>query len=323
MAQPLFQLGSFQFDLPNGVPQTLERSADYRWEGQDRILRDPAYQFVGPGNQEITLDGMLYPGLSGSASTMETLRTLAAAGEPQMLTNGLGKVFGKWAITSLREGLAVFAPGGGARQISFSVRLVRYGEDNPGTAAAPSSVALGSTPLNPFAAGLSLASGLQAAGSAFDATVWARNLPFQLPSLATAAKGAGFNLSQLANIARSVGNGNYVEAALGAFGVAGLNIDRTNVWTQLGVNAAGILQSMAQGKGPPAMAVLLEKLRPASYATLQQLGGSIGGAAGLRNLVKDAATISTVLDVDPHVTAAVRQVVNGAMVLTSSYPVLP
>jgi len=71
------------------------------------------------------------------------------------------------------------------------------------------------------------------------------------------------------------------------------------------------------------MAVLLETLRPATYQTLQQLAGSIGAANGVRNLVRDAATISTLLDVDPHVTAAVRQVVQGAVVLTSSFPVLP
>lgn len=323
MATPLFQLGSFQFDLPSGVPQTLERSADYRWEGQDRILREPAYQFIGPGNQEITLDGVLYPGFTGRTSTMETLRTLAAKGEPQMLTDGLGKVYGKWAIGSIREGLAVFAPGGGARQITFSIRLSRYGEDNPGAAAAPLSMALGQNPLNPFAAGLDLASGLKSVGSAFDATVWARSLPFQVPALAAATKAAGFNLGQLANIARSVGNKDYVGAALGAFGVAGLNINQSNAWTQLGLNAAGIVQQMALGRGAPAMSVMLEALRPVTYQTLQQLGGSIGGANGLRNLVRDAATISSILDVDPHVTATVRQVVQGAMVLTSRFAVLP
>ena len=323
MAQPLFQLGSFQFDLPNGVPQTLERSAEYRWEGQDRILRDPAFQFVGPGSQEITLDGVLYPGFSGRTSTMETLRTLAAGGEPQMLTDGLGKVYGKWAISSLREGLAVFAPGGGARQITFSVRLVRYGEDNPGAAAAPSSVSLGSTAFNPFTSTIDFTGGLRIDGSAFANTEFVRSLPNAFPVLAAATKQSGFNLGQLANIARSIGNKDYVGAALGAFGIAGLNVNQNNAWTQLGLNAAGIVQSMAQGKGPPTMAVMLEALRPVSYQTLEQLGGSIGGANGLRNLVRDAATITTVLDVDPHVTSAVRQVVQGVNILSSRFTIVP
>lgn len=323
-SSPLLQLGSFQFTLQAGTPQTLDRTADYRWEAQDRILREPAYQFVGPGSQEITLDGILYPGFSGTQSTMETLRTLAASGEAQMLTDGLGRVLGRWGITRVREGQGTFAPGGAARRIDFSLTLVRYGEDNPGTAASPLSVNLGSN-LPTFVTGLAGALGLEGAftdlGSPFDAGAWAASAANAVTT--TAAQGAGFSLGQLANIARSVGNGNYVGAALGAFGLAGLTVDQGNVWTQLGLNAAGMVQSMAQGKGAPSMAVALEALRPAAYQTLQDLAGSIGGANGLRNLVRDAATIVTSLDIDPHVTNGVRQLLYPVQVLTSPYPVPP
>jgi phage protein U len=321
MARPLFQLGSFQFDLPNGVPQSLDRTAEYRWELQDRLLRDPAAQFLGPGTQEITLDGVLFPGFSGRQSTMETLRELAAKGEPQMLTDGLGKVFGKWAIRRVQEGLGTFAPGGGARQITFNVGLVRYVEDNPGQAASPLSMNNASSYAGAAATALAGVAPLTGAGSAFKALDWATNPQFSVA--ATAAQNAGFSLGQLASIAKSVANNDYVAAVLGAFGIAGLTIDQSNVWSALGIDAAGILSNMATGRGAPTTAVLLETLRPASYQTLQQLAGSIGGANGLRNLVRDAATISTVLDVDPHVTAAVRQTVQAVTVLTSSYPMLP
>jgi|Laugresu1bdmlbsd_1035121.scaffolds.fasta_scaffold01792_2 phage protein U len=321
MARPLFQLGSFQFDLPNGVPQTMERTAEYRWELQDRLLREPAAQFVGPGSQQIELAGVLYPGFSGRQSTLETLRELAAQGQPQMLTDGAGRVFGRWAIRGLREGRGLFAPGGNARQIDFSVTLVRYGEDNPGQAASPLSMNNASSYAGVASNALAGLSPLTADGSAFKALGWASSPQFS--AVAAQAQGAGFSLGQLAGIARSIGDNNYVGAALGAFGMAGLTVNQSDVWTGLGLNTAGILQSMAQGKGAPTMAVLLETLRPATYQTLQQLAGSIGAANGVRNLVRDAATISTLLDVDPHVTAAVRQVVQGAVVLTSSFPVLP
>ena len=318
MTSPILQLGSFQFTLPQGVPQTLERVADYRWGEQERILREPAYQFVGAGSQEITLDGILYPGFSGTQSTMETLRTLAASGEAQMLTDGLGRVLGRWAITRVREGQGTFAPGGAPRQVTFSLTLVRYGEDSPGLAASPLSVNLGSD-LPGFVSGLTgpLAVGAEAfagTGSPFDMTSWARSAANTVT--AAAAQGAGFSLGQLANIARSVGNGQYVQATLGAFGLAGLNIDQSNAWAQVGLNAAGLVESMAEGNGPPSMAVALEALQPVSYPLLQQVAGGIGGANGLRNLVQDAATIISVLDVDPHVTGAVRSVVQGISILS-------
>jgi phage protein U len=307
MARPLFQLGSFQFDLPNGVPQSLNRTAEYRWEVQDRLLRDPAAQFLGPGSQEITLDGVLFPGFSGRQSTMETLRELAAKGEPQMLTDGLGKVYGKWAIRSVQEGLGTFAPGGGARQISFNISLLRYVEDNPGEAASPLSMNNASSYAGVTSNALAGLSPLTSADSAFAALDWATNPQFS--AVSTAAQSGGLGLGQLAAISRSIVNQDYVGAALNAFGLSSLSSGQQGVWAQLGVNAAQLAQQWALGRGGEAMSVALDALRPATSAMLTTLGGSANGAAALASLIQDAATITTLLDVDPMITDAVRQVV--------------
>lgn len=306
MTRPLFQLGSFQFDLPNGVPQTLERTAAYRWETQDRLLRDPAAQFLGPGSQEITLDGQLFPGFSGRQSTMETLRELAQQGQPQMLTDGLGRVYGKWAIKQIREGLSTFAPGGGARQISFSINLVRYVEDNPGQAASPLSMNNASSFAGITSNALAGLQALTSPGSAFASLGWATSP--QAAVTAVAAQKAGFSLGQLGAITRSIANNDYVGAALGAFGLTGLSVQKQGVWGQLAINGAQLAQQMAQGRGAPAMSVALQALRPATGPMLTALGGSAGGAGALQALVRDAATIAAMLDVDPFITSAVRQV---------------
>ncbi len=68
-------------------------------------------------------------------------------------------------------------------------------------------------------------------------------------------------------------------------------------------------QQMALGRGAPAMSVALDALRPATSGMLTTLGGSSGGAAALGSLVRDAATIATLLDVDPFITDAVRDLV--------------
>lgn len=301
MTKPLFQLGSFQFDLPNGVPQSLERTAYYRWEEQGRLLRDPAHQFLGPGSQEITLDGNLFPGFSGRQTTMETLREAATKGEPQMLTDGLGRVYGKWAVKQIREGLDTFAPGGGARRITFSVQLVKYAEDNPGQAASPFSMNLGSSLAGNVTAAIAPYKEL---GSSFLATDWSQNPVFSQAS--TAAQGAGFNLGQLASISRSIGVLERVAPTLNAFGLSGFSTAQTGAWSQLGINAPAVLQQLAAGRGPAAMIPALEALGPASGASLLTLGGA-QGSLGLAAMVRNAATILTILDVDPFVTASVRQ----------------
>lgn len=303
MARPLFQLGSFQFDLANGVPQTLDRTADYRWDVQERLLRDPAAQFLGPGNQEITLDGVLYPGFSGRQTTMETLRELAAKGEPQMLTDGLGKVYGKWAIRRVQEGLSTFAPGGGARQISFGISLVRYSEDNPGEAASPLSMSNASYATT----GVEGFGSLTGQDSAFKAVDWAKNPQYSVA--ATQAQKGGLNLGQLASISRSIANQDYVGAALNAFGMNNLSSGQQGVWAQLGLSAAQMAQEWAQGRGAPTMAVALDALRPATTSMLNTLGGSPENGSALASMVRDAATLGTLLDVDPKITDAVRQVV--------------
>lgn len=302
MARPLFQLGSFQFDLPNGVPQTLDRTAEYRWELQDRLLRDPAAQFLGPGSQQITLDGVLFPGFSGGQATMETLRELGAKGEAQMLTDGLGKVYGKWAITRVQEGLGTFAPGGGARQISFNISLVRYVEDNPGEAASPLALAFKSTSSTLGSA--SFLSAFTNSGSAFDASSWAKASP-----IAVTAQNAGFSLGQLAGIAQSISDRDYVGAALGAFGINPLTTAQQSVWAGLGINAAQLAQQATLSRTAPAMSVALQALQPATSSMLNTLGGGAGGSQALTDLLSSAATITTMLDVDPFITDAVRQVI--------------
>lgn len=307
MARTLFQLGSFQFDLTNGVPQTLDRTAEYRWEVQDRLLREPAAQFLGPGSQEITLDGVLFPGFSGRQTTMETLRELAQQGAPQMLTDGLGKVYGKWAIRRVQEGLGTFAPGGGARQITFNVSLVRYAEDNPGEAASPLSMNNASSYAGVTTNALAGLSPLTGADSAFAAMGWATSPQFA--TFSTAAQSGGMSLGQLASISRSIVSQDYVGAALNAFGLNGLSTGQQGVWTQLGVNGAQLAQQWIQGRGGAGMAVALNALRPATTAMLTTLAGSAGGASALASLIQDAATITTMLNVDPKITDAVRQVV--------------
>lgn len=314
MTRPLFQLGSFQFDLPNGAPQTLDWNADYRWEEQGRLLRDPAQQFVGPGSQTITLDGRLYPGFSGRQSTMEQLRGIAREGEPLMLTDGIGRVYGRWAIKQVREGKNNFAPGGGARQIDFSIQLVFYGEDNPGQAASPLSV----QPSSALAGATSAAAqapNFTGTGSAFGALDWSQATQFQ--GLTQQATSSGFNLGQLASIASTgagiasqVSSGNYVGAALGTFGMTGIPAGQQSAWTQIGINAANLAQSYVNGNGPTGMSLAVDAAAVVGAPALQQLGiVQSQDVQAVNSLLRSSATVAELLRVDPQTTEALRPLI--------------
>ena len=77
--------------------------------------------------------------------------------------------------------------------------------------------------------------------------------------------------------------------------------------SELGIQGAQMVQSMAAGNGPAAMSVALDTLRTAAPSVISSLAGD--AAPGLQNVVRDAATIGTILNVDPKITEAVRAVV--------------
>lgn len=310
MSKPLYQLGDFQFDLPNGSPQSIDWNDDYRWEQQDRLLREPAQQWLGVGTREATFEGVLFPGFAGRQSTVQMLRTMAERGEPYMLTDGNGRVYGRWCIKALREGKSVFMDNGDARRIAFTMVLVRYGEDaNKGGPAAAGQI--------PGLEGFSLPviPGLGQFLPAGGFTDWLKGGPVQ--PLVQAATGGGFSLGQLAGMASTgvglasqISSGNYVGAALGTFGLFGIDAAKAGPWAQVGINAANLAQSYAQGNGPTGMALAVEAASLAGAPALQSLGiVSPQDSQAISSLLNSAATVGEILKVDPQVTDTLRPLI--------------
>lgn len=140
MTKVMMTLGKFRFSLGTAAYKSLRRSVEYRWEAQARAGRIPARQFVGPGNETIELDGVIYPqqqiggGEAGAQKRvglgqMDRLRAEAGRGEPLPLTDGMGNHWGKWCIERVEETRSAFFPDGAPRKIEFRLSLSRYGED--------------------------------------------------------------------------------------------------------------------------------------------------------------------------------------------------
>lgn len=57
----MLALGMFVFMRQTLPHQTMQRESDYRWPSNSRIGKRDAFQFLGVGEENITLAGVLYP----------------------------------------------------------------------------------------------------------------------------------------------------------------------------------------------------------------------------------------------------------------------
>ncbi len=127
----LLALGLFVFGLKTAPFDSLKRSTGQRWQAQNRVGIDPAYQWVGKGEDALTIDGVLMPELTGGPSNLDTLRAMADGGKAWIMTAGNGTVLGMWFIDSVEETRSAFLDDGTARKIEFSVALRRTTDESP------------------------------------------------------------------------------------------------------------------------------------------------------------------------------------------------
>ncbi|WP_313410578.1 phage tail protein [Stutzerimonas kunmingensis] len=125
----MMALGMFVFGLDTLAYQELQRQTDWRHPSTSRIGARPARQFVGPGDDAITLPGVLLAELAGDQASLDELREMADTGKAYALVEGTGKVYGQFVIESLSEGRTLFFRDGAARRIEFTLALKRVDDD--------------------------------------------------------------------------------------------------------------------------------------------------------------------------------------------------
>lgn len=121
----MMALGMFVFSLETLAYQEFQRQTDWRHGSTSRIGTNPARQYLGRGEDSITLPGVLLPALAGSPLSLDTLRMMADTGKAWPLVQGDGRIFGLWVIESLSETRTLFFRDGAARRIEFNLKLSR------------------------------------------------------------------------------------------------------------------------------------------------------------------------------------------------------
>jgi len=129
----MMKLGTLLFSVDTAAYQTISQQNQYRWQQQNRLGREPAYQYLGAGDTTLELEGVIYAHYKGGFGQVEAMRQEANQGKPLILVDGIGGIHGKWCIKSISETNSYFTSQGMPQKITFRLSIVKYGEDNHGT----------------------------------------------------------------------------------------------------------------------------------------------------------------------------------------------
>lgn len=125
----MMSIGQFVFSLTTLAYQDLQRQTSWRHAANSRVGARPARQFLGPGDDTITLSGMVAMEFSNGIASLEEIRTMADTGKAWPLVDGAGYVYGQWVVEGLNTTNTLFLANGVPRRVEFQISLTRV-DDN-------------------------------------------------------------------------------------------------------------------------------------------------------------------------------------------------
>lgn len=126
----MMALGFFVFGLHTVPYQQLQRQLVWRHPSNSRVGARPTRQFVGRGDETITLSGVLYPEVTGGKISLAALEAMADEGMAWPLIEGTGLFYGLYVVEEQSTTHSEFFPDGAPRKIEFSLKLARV-DDEP------------------------------------------------------------------------------------------------------------------------------------------------------------------------------------------------
>ncbi|KAG0190631.1 hypothetical protein DFQ28_001746 [Apophysomyces sp. BC1034] len=111
-----------------------QRRRAWKHRSQSRVGARDARQFVGVGDDTITLHGLVATGTIGSMASLSLLAGMGDSGAAHVLVDGLGNVYGAFVIESFNETATYHTKEGLARKIAFDLTLARVDDNALATA---------------------------------------------------------------------------------------------------------------------------------------------------------------------------------------------
>ncbi|MCS6192177.1 phage tail protein [Shewanella baltica] len=126
----MMTLGFFVFSRLTVPYQTSQHDMVWRHPTNSRVGARPSAQFLGVGDETLTLSGVLVPEITGGELSLDALRKMADTGKAYPLIEGRGSVTGFFVIEKISKGRSEFFSDGAARRIEFTIELKRVDEKN-------------------------------------------------------------------------------------------------------------------------------------------------------------------------------------------------
>lgn len=121
----LLALGLFVFGMDTLPYNQFQRRIDWRHARSERHGARAASQYIGPGQDAITLGGLLVPGVHGGFGDIDRLIAMADSGDHWPLVDGTGLVLGEYHILALDQNAQHVMAGGIPRAVDFIIDLDR------------------------------------------------------------------------------------------------------------------------------------------------------------------------------------------------------
>lgn len=129
-------LGFFPF-MPQGRAfETMSRTRKFDWQSQPRLMRRPALQFTGIGDESLTISGSWYKELTPNNEKIGDY--LALQGKLRIPLPILfvkpksAKFMGLWALTDIKENNSFLDYEHEWQKVGYSLTLKQYGLDYAG-----------------------------------------------------------------------------------------------------------------------------------------------------------------------------------------------
>lgn len=121
----LLTLDQFVFGMDSLPFRELQRQTQYKHRGSSRVGARDASQYLGPGEDLVTITGVLVPEITGRADSLRQLRDMAEAGDAYVLVDATGLVHGAYVIEAVNDSQDGYTRDGQARRIDFTIGLKR------------------------------------------------------------------------------------------------------------------------------------------------------------------------------------------------------